>query len=353
MSPPDSITSLTPVPDAYVPIIKLMYENVDLDLIFVSLRVNSVSRNPDLRDPAMSNGLDMGEIRSMNGPLVADDILALVPQTKTFRFALRAVKLWARNRGCYGSVFGFPGGVAWALMVARICQLYPYACGSTILSKFFRLMSEWSWHRPVHLKVIEDDPKRPAIRVWNPELNAGDAHHLMPVITPTFPSMCSTHTVTNSTLEIIQTEFVRATKMTDKILRGEAVWKDLFENSPFFTSQYKSYLSVIAAGKDKAIQKGWSGLVQAKARNLVIWIPQSDAGIRLAHPHTSSFKRVHRCPTSKFDDVCKGDLSYWVRSGDPEESQEKPTEADGGDDPIITVYTTTIYIGLKLIDGMF
>ena len=32
--------------------------------------------------------------------------------------------------------FGFPGGVAWAMLVARICQLYPNAVSSAIVEKF-------------------------------------------------------------------------------------------------------------------------------------------------------------------------------------------------------------------------
>ena len=32
---------------------------------------------------------------------------------------------------------GFPGGVAWAMLTARVCQLYPNAAPSTLLAKFF------------------------------------------------------------------------------------------------------------------------------------------------------------------------------------------------------------------------
>ena len=61
---------------------------------------------------------------------------------------------------------GFPGGVAWAMMVARVCQIYPMANSSTIVHKFFNIMISWPWPRPVMLKEIEDGPLQ--VRVWNP-----------------------------------------------------------------------------------------------------------------------------------------------------------------------------------------
>jgi len=38
---------------------------------------------------------------------------------------------------------GFFGGVAWAMLVARICQLYPNAIAGAIVSRFFRIMFQW------------------------------------------------------------------------------------------------------------------------------------------------------------------------------------------------------------------
>ena len=61
---------------------------------------------------------------------------------------------------------GFPGGVAWAMLVARVCQLYPSASGSVILGKFFRIIGGWAWPQPVVLKSIESGPLR--VRIWNP-----------------------------------------------------------------------------------------------------------------------------------------------------------------------------------------
>lgn len=54
-------------------------------------------------------------------------------------------------------------------MVARICQLYPMACGATIVAKFFTLMHKWNWPRPVMLK--EHALPEFNLRVWNPAVS--------------------------------------------------------------------------------------------------------------------------------------------------------------------------------------
>lgn len=48
------------------------------------------------------------------------------------------------GRAIYSNVNGFLGGVAWALLVARICQLYPNAIAGAIVSRFFIIMYQWS-----------------------------------------------------------------------------------------------------------------------------------------------------------------------------------------------------------------
>lgn len=70
-------------------------------------------------------------------------ILNLVPDVGVYRTALRAIRLWAKKRGVYSNVMGYPGGVAWALMTARICQLYPTAAPAAIVGKFFPIYSQW------------------------------------------------------------------------------------------------------------------------------------------------------------------------------------------------------------------
>lgn len=120
------------------------------------------------------------------------------------------------ERAIYSNVLGFLGGVAWAMMVARVCQLYPNATASTLVSKFFRIMGQWSWPQPVLLKPIDDGPL--PVRVWNPRIYPADRAHRMPVITPAYPSMCATHNVTASTLKIMIDELNRGNYNTVLII---------------------------------------------------------------------------------------------------------------------------------------
>ena len=98
--------------------------------------------------------LDVKCVKSLNGCRVTDEILRQVsfqnlllhfqvivpqvPNVNNFRLTLRSIKLWAKKHGIYSNVMGFLGGVSWAMLVARVCQLYPNAAPSTLLQVFSR-----------------------------------------------------------------------------------------------------------------------------------------------------------------------------------------------------------------------
>jgi poly(A) polymerase len=169
MAPEGAIEDLTPKPEAYTPIITLKYSGIDIDLLYG--RVASASQIPkdmSMLDMNLLRGLTDPEVRCLNGVRTADEILNLVPQAAVFRVALRVIKLWASRRAITGNIFGFPGGVAWAILVARICQLYPKATSSTVVSKFFLISDRWAWPTPVMLKNVE--PGTLGLRTWNPQV---------------------------------------------------------------------------------------------------------------------------------------------------------------------------------------
>ena len=171
MTPPGAISELAVVTDAFVPIIKFEFFDISIDLIFTKIAVLKqlpADSNWSLSDSNLLRGLDDAELRSLNGTRVNEEILSLVPEVSTFKLALRAIKLWAQRRAVYANIMGFPGGVAWALLVARVCQLYPKAAAATVVNKFFHIIRRWPWPQPVLLKPVENGPLQ--VRVWNPRV---------------------------------------------------------------------------------------------------------------------------------------------------------------------------------------
>ena len=88
---------MQPIPDAFVPVIKLEFESIEMDLLFARLAQPFVSSKPDLLDVSLLKNLDPKCVRSLNGCRVTDAILSLVPNQESFRYALRAIKLWAKS----------------------------------------------------------------------------------------------------------------------------------------------------------------------------------------------------------------------------------------------------------------
>ncbi|KAG7926767.1 hypothetical protein KL925_003052 [Ogataea polymorpha] len=290
------LNKIQPVPDAFMPIIKTVFDGVDIDLICGRLDIPQVSLDLTLEDNNLLRNIDDRDLRALNGTRVTDQILQLVPQKMVFRHALRTIKLWAQRRAIYANMFGFPGGVAWAMLVARICQLYPNAVGAVIVSKFFQIYLQWKWPQPVLLKPIEDGPL--PVRIWNPKLYGQDRLHRMPVITPAYPSMCATHNITASTQKIILKEMQRGLEIMNDIQFGKRTWKDLFAKHDFFFA-YKFYLTVITATRDSyEAHLKWSGMVESKLRLLVQKL-EAVNGIVLAHPFVKPFSASYICDTEE------------------------------------------------------
>ncbi|XP_059575546.1 poly(A) polymerase gamma isoform X3 [Alligator mississippiensis] len=263
----DGIRNLRAVEDAYVPVVKFEFEDIEIDLVFARLAIQTVSDNLDLRDDSRLRSLDIRCIRSLNGCRVTDEILHLVPNKENFRLTLRAIKLWAKRRGIYSNVLGFLGGVSWAMLVARTCQLYPNALASTLVNKFFLVFSKWEWPNPVLLKQPEDSNLN--LPVWDPRVNPSDRYHLMPVITPAYPQQNSTYNVSTSTRAVMEEEFKHGLAVTNEILQGKSDWPKLLEPPNFF-------------------QKYKVGLVESKIRVLVGNLERNEF-INIAHVNPQSF----------------------------------------------------------------
>jgi len=269
----ESVSQCVPLPDANTPLIKLTMRGVNVDLCFARLvKPLAFGQSPEdmVKDDKVLRDMDDKSVRSVNGYRVAEQILELVPDREAFRQTLRFVKFWAIRRGIYRSVFGLFGGVTWAVLVARVCQLYPHYSPSQLVNRFFRVYDQWNWSKPVMLcEIVELQavPGMSGFKVWNPKSNPGDRQHIMPVITPAFPAMNSTENVTETTKRILLDEFRRGYEVVKNVEANKASWKAVHDPFPFF-SQFRHFLWLEVLGKtDEAYQK-YSGWIESKLRIL-------------------------------------------------------------------------------------
>ncbi|CAH8377905.1 unnamed protein product [Eruca vesicaria subsp. sativa] len=287
----EEVTELQPVPDAHVPVMKFKFQGISIDLLYASISRLVVPQDLDISNSSVLCDVDEPTVRSLNGCRVADQILKLVPNFEHFRTTLRCLKYWAKRRGVYSNVTGFLGGVNWALLVARVCQLYPNAIPSMLVSRFFRVYTQWRWPNPVMLCAIEEDEL--GFPVWDPRKNHRDRYHLMPIITPAYPCMNSSYNVSQSTLRVMTEQFQFGNSILQEIELNKQHWSSLFEQYMFFEA-YKNYLQVDIVAADAEDLLAWKGWVESRFRQLTLKIERDTNGMLMCHPQPNEYVDTSR-----------------------------------------------------------
>jgi len=274
------VTNFNPVENAAVPILTFDWEGVNIDLLFATLNSSSVPKNFDIDNDAVLDGVDAATEKSLNGPRVTNLIAALVGGTderyQTFLKVVRCVRKWAKARGLYSNKMGYWGGVNINISVALVIQFYPNACPASLLRKFFLVFKYWRWPNPVTLTKPHD--ANLGLRVWN---TANNMRQVAPVITPAYPAMNSTMSVSRQTLQILIEEFCRGHDILERLWKNHQknpnksesddpgdIFKELFEPSDFFI-QYPHYLSLCVVGPTLNDSLNWVGFVESRLRKLV------------------------------------------------------------------------------------
>lgn len=166
----------------------------------------------------MPRFLDDASLLSLNGYINNRRILDLVHRQDIYRDVLRAIKLWSIKRGIYSTVMGYLGGASWALLVAKVCILYPEESSESLVRKFFKFYHSWDWSNPI---CLEDE-------------FSSDGHYMC-IYTPTESN--SAYTLTQSGFKAILSEIELAYKISQDSL------EILFEDLDFF-QMYGLYLRV-------------------------------------------------------------------------------------------------------------
>jgi poly(A) polymerase len=158
----------------------------------------------------------------------------------------------------------------------------------------------------------------------------------MPVITPAYPSMCSTHNVSQSTFDVMKEEFKRGAEIMLRIEQKKAFWADLLARSDFF-SRYKHFFQVIAVADTPETHRLWSGFVESRIRQLVLRL-EGEEYIAGAPPFPDTYEVEVVGPS---DDAILKSHFY-------SEDDSIGHDSDKNEDDEKVSYTTCIYVALSV-----
>eukprot|EP00934_Nitzschia_sp_Nitz4_P005779 Nitzschia sp. Nitz4//scaffold36_size144017//13588//15793//NITZ4_003066-RA/size144017-snap-gene-0.203-mRNA-1//-1//CDS//3329549396//5769//frame0 len=330
------------IPTAYTPVVKFKLMDIQIDMLFARVEDASkllkfqqapfqiMSQSPtsstdafDLSEQRREYeiddtdlvGTDEPGVRSLNGVRVTQMILEMVePNMHSFRVTLCAVKEWAIIQGVYSNVLGFLGGVNFAILVAWVCKRHPTLPPSTLLRIFFRTFATWKWPKPVQLCPVQQQapPGVPSeMPVWDPVTNHHDARHIMPILTPAYPTMNSTYNVGIPQYRRLQEEMIRAARLLEQ---GDEHWESLFEPSDFFF-RHEHYLQVTIRANNVDDFLPWQRFCESRLRILICALETTQVS---AWPFSKFFSRKYtkrgmvRSGGQKSSDDCKQECFFYI-----------------------------------------
>lgn len=201
----------------------------------------------------------------------ADTLLSSVPDVGRYRSLLRFVRYWARQRGIYGSSYGFLGGLAWAVVCAHICQSYPSLDVPQLASVLFRQLSRWDWRQPCGLLQPGAKAEEPQdVTAPAPGTEGGG---LLPSqgMVISFPGNSSVNVTTKvleTTARIMQKELRRGYKMVQQVESGRASWSDISTKTRIF-QRHRHYLEFDFMATSETILAAWSDWGRQRMNDLV------------------------------------------------------------------------------------
>ncbi|KAL5782097.1 hypothetical protein ACOSP7_007126 [Xanthoceras sorbifolium] len=269
------VTQIHCVKDAKVPLMRLKFDGILIDLPYAQLKVLSVPENVDVLDPFFLRDIDETSWKSLSGVRANKCILQLVPDLEKFQSVLRCIKLWAKHRGVYGNLNGFLGGVHLAILVAFVCQTNPAGSMSSLIISFFETFSFWPWPTP----VILQDPASPAGGYHT------ETRSFMPIQLPSSSHEYCHSNITRSTFYKIRTEFLRAHNLTRDLWRPDFDWHILFEPFPY-SRKYARFVKVYLSASNQDELGDWVGWVKSRFRSLILKLEEVQG---LCDPNPSEY----------------------------------------------------------------
>lgn len=287
------ITDLTYVNYVHTitPLIKMEFYDVSVDLVFARLpdvsaldgRIlkSGLSDRPKLYDNDLLKQMDEKQRRSYNGFRNAEMILnsiadpakdsqkSIIDKIARYRTFLRCIKLWAKRRGLNENKFGFLGGIALAILSAKIFQMFPLYAPIHLVERFFYVFGyEWNWDQ-WHVRIVD-----PIVEKHYKDNNFKNMkQRFMYIMTPAWPQMNSAYNVSFSTREMLLQSMRSAHSRLEKEMRICSSQHQSFDFVEYykpaeFFQIHEHFLEISIVGNDDEEFLLWKGFVEAKLRYL-------------------------------------------------------------------------------------
>jgi poly(A) polymerase len=280
-----------------VPLINMNFYNVSLDLVFITtpnidgfddLLQNNLYDNDLIKtmDSAMQgalNGYRNNEMILRSVELKTNTATENLKRIEVFRLTLRCIKHWSKKHGLNSNKIGYLGGIGWAILVAKICQMFPKLPPARLLEKFFYVYGyEWEWDKwIVRIEGLETEAleKQELEKLEKTQIKFN-------VITPAYPQSCATHNTSQVTKDVIlscmrdgheivkgildgndegsEDEYFYITQENEQNYKNK--WNVLFKEFTFF-EKYNHFIEVNVLGENDNDFNQWKGFIEAKIRH--------------------------------------------------------------------------------------
>jgi poly(A) polymerase len=270
---------------ARVPVVKFMLNDTSVDVVCVSYASATAPAEKDFLPISVFQCISKETRQSVQGFRTVLEIRRRIPvPLDVYSTTLRAIKYWAVQRKVYGNNYCYPAGVSLAVMVARVCQVFPASLPNALVRFFFLFYRQWLGKQttvsPLFItERLKPDPP-PRIHgmwdTWDPQRDACK-EDLLPVLNPAYPHNNTCYNVGRSGRDHFYREIVRANAiLQQQQAPGIAMtkWDDLWP--PYrLGDDYNHFLMIEVAemnGLSTSEKQGfdsWALLIESKLKILL------------------------------------------------------------------------------------
>ncbi|KAL7070928.1 hypothetical protein ACQ4LE_010122 [Meloidogyne hapla] len=331
-----------------IPLIELNYLNIEIDIV-LTLLPTKIPGNPNWIEKVLEDGKNLAigdrNILPIASYKANQFILEKIPKedlkTKNFRFAIIAMKIWAKKSSIYGNKFGLLSGTILSIIITKIYLLYPNINLHSLLQRIFLTFLTWNW--PAIFRLNEIKLKEPGWKPTKEFLNRSELFNrlinieskewlnsntqrlsehtklVVPIISSSFPEQSVAFNINNSTKQIIMETMIEGLKQLRNIYNAGQKKKSIKEFwekwllGIDFKLNYEHFIIIECAAHYKNIGDKFCTNVENRLRlQLIITLEEMPLLINYSHIGYSWTTQECKIRNKKTKNVKFNYCKYWL-----------------------------------------